>query len=84
MIKGENGFSLYTDVDTGKINYIVYSQIPYANYSIGLVVPQEQIMAEVNNLQSLFIYIFLVAASITVLIFSRSGRSFLMGSIFLN
>lgn len=68
MIQGEHGHSEFIDFISKKTQYVVFSQIPSANYSLGLVVPREQVLGEVNNLQSLFIYIFLAAAFFTILI----------------
>jgi len=61
MINGERGFSVYTNPITNSSDYIVFSHIPSANYSIGLVIQKEYILDEVNNLQSLFVYIFILA-----------------------
>ena len=68
MVKGEKGYASFVDPKSGKINYLVFSPIQSANYSIGLVVPQEQILAPVKNLQLMFIYAFLTAAVFVVFV----------------
>jgi len=68
MAKGESGHSSFTQPETGITNYLVYSPIPSANYSIGLIVPQEQILAPVAHLQSVFIFTFIIATIFVSLI----------------
>lgn len=68
MIKGENGYASYIDPESSDTYYMVFSHIPSANYSIGLVVPEQEIMSPVTNLQNIFIYIFLAAAVFVVAI----------------
>lgn len=62
MAKGDKGHIIYNNPESKEINYIVYSPVPAAKYSIGLVVPRNHIMAPVNKLQKLFVLIFFVAA----------------------
>jgi len=62
MIKRERGHAIYTAPDTNEQNFIVFSPIDSSNYSVGIVVPRHRIMEGVNNLQSLFITIFIFAA----------------------
>jgi len=61
MINGESGYTFYVDPESGESSYIVYSPVPSANYSIGIVVPDNRILAPVKNLQNLFLYTFLIA-----------------------
>ena len=68
MQKGENGHTVFIDPESNEKNYIVFSHIPSAKYSVGLIVPRNTIMAPVHNLQLLFIYIFLSAAFFVILI----------------
>lgn len=62
MINRERGHVTYTDPKTNEQNFIVFSPIDSSNYSVGIVVPRYRIMEGVNNLQSLFITIFIFAA----------------------
>jgi len=62
MINGERGYTKYSDPDTNRTQYIVYSHIPSANYSIGLVIPEDQILEPVGKLQLSFAVIFLIVA----------------------
>ena len=66
MIKGESGYTSYKDPESSDTYYMVFSHIPSANYSIGLVVPEQEIMSPVTNLQNIFVYIFLAAAVFVV------------------
>ena len=61
MMNGESGYSSFVQPETGITNYLVYSPIPSAKYSIGLIVPQDQILAPVSHLQSIFIITFIIA-----------------------
>ena len=67
MINGESGYQLYTDPRSGEKNHIVFSHIPSANYSIGIVVPDKAILAPVKSMQNLFLYILMIA---TILVLS--------------
>ncbi len=62
MTNGEHGYASFTNPESNDTNYIVYSPISSANYSIGLLVSHNQIMASVEALQSKFLYAFLIAA----------------------
>jgi len=68
MINGESGYTSFKDLESLDTYYMVFSHIPSANYSIGLIVPEQQIMSPVTSLQNIFIYIFLAAAIFVVAI----------------
>lgn len=68
MLRGESGYTSFVAPESGKRNYLVFSPIPSANYSVGLLVPHKQMMAEVENLQSIFIYSFILVAAGVMLV----------------
>ena len=68
MVNGEAGHTSYVDPVSNIRNYLVFSPIVSAGYSIGLLVPQNQIMAPVEALQSRFLFTFLVVALFVTLV----------------
>ena len=52
MIKGETSFAEteYHNLQTGKLSWIAYAPVPANNWSVGLVFPVDELMADVNNL----------------------------------
>ena len=84
MIKGESGYTSYKDPESSDTYYMVFSHIPSANYTIGLVVPEQQIMSPVTNLQNIFVYIFLTAAAFVFLIAYIISRKVTLPIVSLN
>ena len=84
MTKGGSGFTSYKDPTSGQINFIVFSPIASSNYSIGLIVPQKQMMSAVKNLQSMFVYAFLGALLFVVLVAMIASRKFSSPIVLLN
>lgn len=68
MTRGESGYVSFKDYDSGIINYVIFSSIPSAKYSIGIVVPRDQILAPVGDLQSMLTYTFLGAAMFVIFV----------------
>lgn len=68
MVNGEAGHTSYVDPVSNIRNYLVFSPIVSAGYSIGLLVPQNQIMAPVEALQLRFLFTFLVVALFVTLV----------------
>ena len=68
MVNGEAGYISFVDPNSNIKNYLVYSPIVSAGYSIGLLVPQNQIMAPVRALQFRFFITFLVVALCVTLV----------------
>ncbi len=60
MIEGKSSFAEfeYRNLITGKLSWIAYAPIPLNGWSVGIVFPVEEFMADVNNL---FINILLLA-----------------------
>jgi len=52
MIHGETSFAEieYHNLQTGKLSWIAYAPVPTNNWSVGIVFPLEELMADVNNL----------------------------------
>jgi len=81
MLKQKSGYTTYIDKETKTENYLIYSHIPSANYSIGIIVPRNEILSPVRNLQSIFAYTFFIAtifAVLAALIVSRKVSSPIM------
>lgn len=75
MLRGESGYLSYTDVNTGDTSYIVFSPVPSVNYSIGLIVPQNQILSPVQQLETMFgLMFFSFAALVIIAAFFVSSR----------
>jgi signal transduction histidine kinase len=52
MINGKTSFAEmeYHNLLTGKLSWIAYAPVPANNWSVGIVFPVEELMADVNNL----------------------------------
>lgn len=52
MIHGKSSFAEfeYRNVHTGKLSWLAYAPIPINNWSVGIVFPVDEFMADVNNL----------------------------------
>jgi len=52
MIRGETSFAEfeYRNIRTGKLSWIAYAPVPMNNWSVGIVFPVDEFMADVNNL----------------------------------
>jgi len=53
MISGQRGHTLFTEPQTGEEFYLVYAPITASAYSVGLLVPKNQLIAPVTRLQSM-------------------------------
>lgn len=71
MIHGETSFAEfeYRNIHTGKLSWIAYAPIPLNNWSIGLVFPVDEFMADLNRLVT------------NLTIFCLAGILFLLGMI---
>jgi signal transduction histidine kinase len=60
MIHGESSFAEfeYRNVHTGKLSWLAYAPIPVNHWSVGIVFPVEEFMADINNL---FVNIFFIS-----------------------
>ena len=56
IILGKKGYEKFTDKNTGKVNYAVYTNVPATPYSIALVIPESVILAPVYSLEKLFVF----------------------------
>ncbi len=52
MIRGETSFAEfeYRNINTGKLSWIAYAPVPMNKWSVGVVFPVDEFMADVNNL----------------------------------
>ncbi|MFH1625109.1 MAG: SpoIIE family protein phosphatase, partial [Pseudomonadota bacterium] len=77
MIKGRSGFVPFTSILTGKKCWMVYAPLASSGWSLGVLFPQDELMADITRLNRtvlflglagflfLFVVIVLIAGSIT-------------------
>ncbi len=77
MVDGKSGYASFVDPNTGEKNWIVYAALPSTDWSLAVLFPQDEVMADVTALNHhvmimgvvglvfLFIVIVLIARSIT-------------------
>jgi signal transduction histidine kinase len=80
MIEGKKSFAEieYRNVQTGKLSWIAYSPISLNGWSIGIVFPVDEFMADVNNLYLNLIFLGvggLIVVLIVIILISRSITS---------
>lgn len=76
MVRGESGFEILPATTlTGKESYFVFMPVPPAGWSLGVVYPKDEILADVNRLRTVTILagaLGLVAMLVWVFFVSRS------------
>ncbi len=77
MIRGESSFAEfeYRNIHTGKLSWIAYAPVPINNWSIGVVFPVDEFMADVNNLAArllLFCLLGLLVLLAMIVLIARS------------
>lgn len=77
MIHGKSSFAEfeYRNLITGELSWIAYAPVPINNWSIGIVFPVDELMADVNNLyRNLIALVFggLLFILIIIVVISRS------------
>ncbi|MCX5886279.1 MAG: SpoIIE family protein phosphatase [Proteobacteria bacterium] len=75
MIKGESGFSPFHSIVTGKLCFVYYAPIPSTGWSLAVLFPQDELMADVTRLNRIVVGlgvtgVFLLA--IAVVLIARS------------
>lgn len=77
MIQGETSFAEfeYRNLRTGKLSWIAYAPIPLNNWSIGIVFPVDEFMADVNNLVINLFFIALGGLALLLLVIILISRS---------
>ncbi len=77
MIKGKTSFAEieYRNMNTGKLSWIAYAPIPLNGWSLGVVFPVEEFMADVNQLRINIIGLGFGGAAILILIIILISRS---------
>ena len=77
MIKGETSYAEleYLNVGTGKLSLIAYSPITLNGWSLGIVFPVEEFMADANRLRMMVIGLGFGGAAILILIIILISRS---------
>lgn len=77
MIKGETSFAEieYRNMRTGKLSWIAYSPISLNGWSLGIVFPVDEFMADANRLRMMVIGLGFGGAAILILIIILISRS---------
>lgn len=77
MIHGKTSFAEfeYRNIQTGKLSWIAYAPVPINNWSIGIVFPVDEFMADVNNLFVNVLILILAGLSILLLVIIFISRS---------
>jgi sigma-B regulation protein RsbU (phosphoserine phosphatase) len=71
MIRGESDFTPFTSILTGKKCWMVYTPLSSSGWSLGVLFPQDELMADIGRLKR------------TVLVISLAGFLILLGMIVL-
>ncbi len=77
MIHGKSSFAEfeYRNVHTGKLSWLAYAPIPINNWSVGIVFPVDEFMADINNLVinlSIFCIVGLFILLFVIVLISKS------------
>ncbi len=77
MIHGKSSFAefAYRNVKTHKLSWIAYTPIPLNNWSIGIVFPVDEFMADVNNLYTNLVFLGLIGLVFVLLVIVFISRS---------
>ena len=74
MIRGDSGFVPCESIVTGKKSWMVYAPIPSTGWSLGVLYPQDELMADVTHLSRVVLVLALVGfAFLLAVIVSISG-----------
>ena len=77
MVHGEKSFAEieYRNLITGKLSWIAYAPVPITGWSVGIVFPVDEFMADVNNLYLNLIYLGFGGLAIILLVIIMISRS---------
>ena len=77
MIAGEQSFAEfeYRNVNTGKLSWLAYAPIPVSNWSVGIVFPVDEFMADMHKLVRNLILICLCGLFLLLLVIVFISRS---------
>ncbi|MDD5440195.1 MAG: SpoIIE family protein phosphatase [Candidatus Omnitrophica bacterium] len=78
MIEGRSGFTLSKSIVTGKKCWLAYAPLPASGWSLGVIFPQDELMADIHKLNAMVFFLgiagFLFLLMVIILI-SRSITS---------
>ena len=66
MILGRSGIAFFTDPEIGQKMAVIYAPVRSANYSMAMMMPEDQIMAPVKSLRWFFIFITLASIGLSL------------------
>ncbi|MEI6049886.1 MAG: ATP-binding protein [Bacteroidota bacterium] len=77
MINGETSFAEfeYRNMKSGKLSWIAYAPVPLNNWSLGIIFPVDEFMADATRLRTIVIRLGIGGAAILILIIVLISRS---------
>ncbi len=75
MIRGGEGFASGVDFSTGKKSWIYYAPLPSTGWSLGVVIPEEELFASVHQLSQKIFLIGLLGLGLLSLVIITLSRS---------
>jgi signal transduction histidine kinase len=77
MIRGESSFAEfeYRNVNTGKLSWLAYAPIPTNGWSVGIVFPVDEFMADVNKLTMNLVALCVIGLSFVLFVIILIARS---------
>jgi len=77
MIRGESSFAEfeYHNVNTGKLSWLAYAPIPTNGWSVGIVFPVDEFMADVNKLTMNLVALCVIGLSFVLFVIILIARS---------
>ncbi|PKN65707.1 MAG: serine/threonine protein phosphatase [Deltaproteobacteria bacterium HGW-Deltaproteobacteria-15] len=74
MVRGESGFVLFPSLHTGKQCWMWYSPLPSNQWSLGVLFPKDELMADIHSLNRTIVWLSLAGfVLLLVMIFWISG-----------
>lgn len=78
MINGESGFVLSRNILTGKSCWLAYAPLPATGWSLGVVFPQDELMADIIKLNGVVLFIGIAGFLFLLIIIIMISRSITM------
>jgi len=75
MIHGKSGFVPFRSLLTGKLCWMVYAPLPSSKWSLGVLFPQDELMADVMRLNKIMIILGLLGFAFLLVVIVSIARS---------
>jgi class 3 adenylate cyclase/HAMP domain-containing protein len=75
MIKGKSGFVSLTDFFSGKAAWLFYAPLPSTGWSLGIIIPESELLAGVNRLSQKTFGIILAGLAILVVVITAIAKT---------